>query len=163
MRLKEHKLRRKEDFGVFKCFLRCMKEHGLYKQFRGYRDMIDRCYSSRDNHRGESFLTNIGYWPADASSGIFRQEIKILYMALIINSIPAEDFSYKKGQGGIIDNIKTSFRNYTINPDTFVVKDDYSDIVASALSKCFGLSDEKEETKDIMALIIKGYKMGIPF
>lgn len=162
MRLKEHKLRRKEDFVVFKSFLRCMKEHGLYKQFRSYRDMIDRCYSSRDNHRGENFLTNIGYWPGDTASGMFRPEIKLLYMAMIINSIPAKDFSYNKGQGGIIDNMKMLFRNYTTNQGSFAIKDDYSDIVESALSKCFDLSD-KEETKDIMALIIKGNKMGIPF
>ena len=161
MRLKEYKLRKKEDFVVFKSFLRCMKEHGIYKQFRTYRDIIDRCYSSRDNHRGENFLTNIGYWPGDTASGMFKQEIKILYMAMIINSIPAEYFSCK-GQGGIIDNMKMLFTNCATNPDSFAIKDDYSDIVVSALSRCFGLSDE-EETKDIIALIIKGKKIGIPF
>lgn len=83
-------------------------------------------------------------------------------MSLIINSLPMEYFSAKKNKGDIIDRMKTIVNDSTTHPSLFVIKDDYYDIVCSAVAKCFSMYDN-DYIENIFALIVKGTKMGIPF
>jgi hypothetical protein len=161
MKLKEQKLRREEDYAVFKAFLRCIKEHGLWNRIHGYRELIEKCYKSRDDHRGESFLTNIGFWPGDTSSGMSRPEIKLLYMSMIINAIKINELKVKPGQMGIVENLKSSFLN-CIAGSGLIMRDDYEEIISSAISKCFGF-DKSMNIKETVDLVLMGKKLGIPF
>ena len=168
MKLKDIKLDRKEDSVIFKAILRCVKETKDFNKFRhrfsDINELINACYKSRRDHRNETFLTNIHYWPADTGMGLSAIGI-LLYAAILINNLKVEKSTDYKRYAlftTFVNSVNNYFRGaYPVND----VKDEYIPIIASAYAKCGNKSFEckKDDIEKILLNTRYAYSEKIPF
>jgi len=168
MKLKDKKLDKKEDYVVFKAIMRCVKEtkhfNRFKNKFRDINELINACYRSRKDHRTESFLTNIHYWPADTCMGLSAIGV-LLYSAILINGLKvAKPTDYKKCAlfTSFVSSINKCFHgDYPLSD----IKDEYVPIIASAYAKCEGKNSEciKNDIEKSLLNIKNAYSEKIPF
>ena len=174
MRLKEHKLEKKEDYTIFKCLVRAMKEDNKFislsnKELKkrgqcvsplSYQELIERCYASRKTHSAESFETNIFYWPQDAITSL-TDNGRLLYYMLLIKEL--DSFNQKR-YSTIANYFISAVKSQLIKPklNKFPLK--YSNLIVECLNKVDAdVKCDKDELLNILNVISEGNKECIPF
>lgn len=174
MRLKEHKLKRKEDYIVFKCLVRAMKEDNKfiplsYKELKkrgqcvsplSYQELIERCYISRTTHSAESFETNIFYWPQDAITCL-TDNGRLLYYMLLIKEL--DSFNQKR-YSTIANYFISAVKSQLNKPKLNKISLKYANLIRECLNKVdVGVKCDKDELLNTLNVISEGNKEGIPF
>ena len=171
MKLSEYKFVKKEDKIVFKVLMRCLKEEGrllssaksatsvIGPKRYGFEEIIRRCYASRKTHGGETFLTNIYYWPSDAG-GLFSSGniMQLIYVALLINSLNVEPKElgtrFKELFKGLMNVPKSAM---------FTNLEGYSEQFFNALVKTGTPEKKAKEQIELLELLVKAAEHNIPF
>lgn len=172
MRIRDYKFKRNEDKVVFKALMRCLKESKrlilstkIVDRKRhsspGFEEIIRKCYESRENHPGESFQTNICYWPDDCGGLLTCQFWRLLYISMIINGInlKIKELGTRLNElyTQICNNPKASF--ITCTSDITAFQDD----IVNAFIKAGSEEEEAVNKANTIVLLSKAIEDDIPF
>lgn len=157
MRISKRELECKDDYAVFRAFLRALKEDNYSFNKHSFEYIRRKCYDSRKGHPAESFDLNIQYWFGDCGISIGKKSV-ILYLALIANGV-------KEKKVNRVINRLISELNMVVENKLPCLLDIYANIgiINKALKKNGKSEQEIKNLNKKMALTVNGMGYDIPF
>ena len=169
MKLEETKFTHPHDKDIFKALKRTIKDKTFLGEIlakrRNNSKLVNDCYLSRTNHKGEGVFTNYMYWPGDIGIGINSLILGLIWVARVVNIIGKEnitpslksDISMKLGQ-------ITNNHIYALSARELVLLSDNSDIINNAISMASpdGSGSIKNYAETLINVITTN-KTGIPY